>query len=479
MKLRSPAFALPVAVTPLLHQNKRITLKANNMKILKTTLALLTAFTLNYSHAQTTGSYPDSSLELNIRIVNNSNMGYQVPTEYDVLFLADTMNTSSLIAVAGNQISSTFVFDPNICAFPFVTDSSTHTPRPITIEPLLDHFYSLNLGVRTSIPATISITASFNALPMGNYVAFLKRLSTGDIYPILNDTATMTVPPNTNFSTDFILLVGPAVHKTAMNQTCYNDGNGGVNVICAAAAWDYKIYNNSNNLIRQHNVVSAIDTTIDHLQQGNYTVKTFINHITVDSGAFVVNGPAQIIPAFTISDYAPLTDAAVNFTDNSAGASSVSWDFGDSFTDSIGTPSHTYTTPGVYVITLTAQNGACFETTTDSLEVFAPSVAPHFSNNLPHNNNAPQFSNDEPAASSRLASAPEISVATDMHKLTISGSEETNNMTVEVLNMNGQLISTIKSNTNSVQTSVENSGIYMIRVSFENGSVVTKSIMIL
>ncbi|NIM51496.1 MAG: PKD domain-containing protein, partial [Gemmatimonadales bacterium] len=50
----------------------------------------------------------------------------------------------------------------------------------------------------------------------------------------------------------------------------------------------------------------------------------------------------------------PLT---VSFTDLSTGSpTSWSWDFGDTGTDAVQNPSHTYTAAGSYTVSLTAYN---------------------------------------------------------------------------------------------------------------------------
>jgi hypothetical protein len=54
----------------------------------------------------------------------------------------------------------------------------------------------------------------------------------------------------------------------------------------------------------------------------------------------------------------------VSFTNTSTGAASYSWDFGDQSNSSAIAPSHAYIGNGVYVVTLTAINGACTDVIT-------------------------------------------------------------------------------------------------------------------
>jgi Zn-dependent metalloprotease len=75
------------------------------------------------------------------------------------------------------------------------------------------------------------------------------------------------------------------------------------------------------------------------------------------------------------SGEAPLT---VNFTDQSVGATSWLWDFGDTGTSTARNPSHTYTSPGTYTVTLTATNsqGSDTETKVDYIYVSEETYCP-------------------------------------------------------------------------------------------------------
>lgn len=68
---------------------------------------------------------------------------------------------------------------------------------------------------------------------------------------------------------------------------------------------------------------------------------------------------------------------SVDFSNFSSDADSYIWDFGDGNTqptNSLNGVSHTYTTPGVYTVTLTASNGICYDVWTIEVEVIPPMI---------------------------------------------------------------------------------------------------------
>ncbi|QEC49871.1 DNRLRE domain-containing protein [Baekduia soli] len=66
-------------------------------------------------------------------------------------------------------------------------------------------------------------------------------------------------------------------------------------------------------------------------------------------------GPGAVVAQFAASATSGQGTLAVDFTDQSTGgADSWSWDFGDGGTSNQQSPSHTYTAPGTYTVTLTA-----------------------------------------------------------------------------------------------------------------------------
>ncbi|MGZ3943150.1 MAG: PKD domain-containing protein, partial [Bacteroidia bacterium] len=117
---------------------------------------------------------------------------------------------------------------------------------------------------------------------------------------------------------------------------------------------------------------------------GTYPVKLIVtdNNNCSDSATVNVNikNPHA---AFASNDTICMVDTFINA---STGASVFLWNYGDG-TPATTTPSHTYTAPGHYTITLTAFNGSCQDDTSIAVYVEQPvanfSVAPTYMCSLP------------------------------------------------------------------------------------------------
>jgi PKD repeat protein len=101
---------------------------------------------------------------------------------------------------------------------------------------------------------------------------------------------------------------------------------------------------------------------------GGTSPMTQTNYITVTSP--LVAG----FSAGPLSGTAPLT---VTFTNSSTNAITYLWDFGDGITDTVISPTHTYTQAGVYTITLSVNDGSATDTLplTNYITVYEPVIA--------------------------------------------------------------------------------------------------------
>ena len=76
--------------------------------------------------------------------------------------------------------------------------------------------------------------------------------------------------------------------------------------------------------------------------------------------------PCTVTAGFSASATAGCDSLTVSFTDQSSNATGWSWNFGDGNTSTAQNPTHTYSTPGTYSVTLQASDANCSDTTIQS-----------------------------------------------------------------------------------------------------------------
>lgn len=102
----------------------------------------------------------------------------------------------------------------------------------------------------------------------------------------------------------------------------------------------------------------------------------YIDSFGVGTGGDTAPDSAVVSVAadFTASPTTGVGPLAVQFTDASVGATSWSWSFGDTATSAEQNPLHTYTTPGVYSVTLSINSGAASKTRSSYIIVQDPNA---------------------------------------------------------------------------------------------------------
>lgn len=111
-----------------------------------------------------------------------------------------------------------------------------------------------------------------------------------------------------------------------------------------------------------------------HLKKVGFEKKT-ISQETYVSNKKVIHSllPAptatSVLPAFTPSIEIICVGETITFTNTSIDALTYTWDFGDGNNSTLDNPTHTYTTIGQYVITLTAINGTVQGSATGTITV--------------------------------------------------------------------------------------------------------------
>ncbi len=132
---------------------------------------------------------------------------------------------------------------------------------------------------------------------------------------------------------------------------------------------------------------SSAELNPSHLysKEGTYkvtlTVKNAAGITASSTQEVVVKGPPEAEASFAIENNNLESPATIRFTDQSSNAVSTLWNFGDPASGSNNSstqtnPTHLYTKPGKYVVTLTVKNAAGMSTTTTGEVVIAEPAKP-------------------------------------------------------------------------------------------------------
>jgi PKD repeat protein len=162
-----------------------------------------------------------------------------------------------------------------------------------------------------------------------------------------------------------VTITEPTVLTNTVSQTnvsCFGGNNGTAAVIADGGSPAYTYLWGSGHTTSAETGLNA----------GNYSVKTTDANGCTTTATVAITQPAALIAGFNASTYT--VDIAVNnsvtFTNNSSGATSYQWNFGDtSGTDISANPAHSYTYTGTYTVTLIALDGACSDTLYKTIEV--------------------------------------------------------------------------------------------------------------
>ncbi|MEO1449191.1 MAG: PKD domain-containing protein, partial [Bacteroidota bacterium] len=298
---------------------------------------------------------------------------YTTPGTYTVsLTVTDTVNGSSdtrtevaYITVFSDPAADFTADSTSGCAPLTVTFSDATIPGDGTLNSWTWDYGDGTVG--TGAPSTHVYTTA------GTYTVTLVVEDDNGCQDtrIYNDLITVTDVANVDFT---------AAPQTACSAPLTVNFNSTVTPAGSYTyQWDFGDGNGSTQANPNHT----------YLSNGDYTVTLTITdgsgcqEVVQKDNYVIINQPTA---AFAAADSSVCSGRAVQFINNSVGADSYTWDFGDGNSSNATNPTHTYTVPGTYTVTLTANNSAgCsdFAVGSNIITVFvAPAPSFSVSNNI-------------------------------------------------------------------------------------------------
>jgi PKD repeat protein len=261
--------------------------------------------------------------------------------ENDAAASFTTYGTWVDISAPGNNIYATYHdhTDPNTTYWAALSGTSMATPLTAGVAGLV---WSQNPGW-TASQVTSQLYSSADDIDAELASQYLGKMGAGRVnaYAAVN-----TGPPPAPVAN----FVGSPTSGTEPLNVAFTDQSTGS---ITSWAWTFGDGGTSTSQNPSHTYTSAgsYSVTLTVTGPGGSDDLTRTNYITVNP---CVNPTANFVGSPTTGDY-PLN---VSFTNQSSGATSYSWNFGDGGTSTATSPSHTYTSAGTFTVTLTATN-AC------------------------------------------------------------------------------------------------------------------------
>ncbi len=303
-------------------------------------------YTVSFTDLSTAGSGNISSWEWNFGDGGTSTL--QNPTHVYInqgtygIFLKVTNSLGcsriffkSQYVVVGGTLSAAFTPNiPSYCNAPVTVTFANNT----TGSGSLNYNWNFGDGGTSTLQNPTHTYTSF-----GNYQVQLSVSNQGGC--ISNTVATVSIQPKqSQFSGPTSICAGSSGNFTVTSTPTPT-----------TVLWDF-----GNGITYTTSAVTHTFTT-----PGNYFIKLKNDFGTcVDSIIKPITVHSLPVAGFSATDTAackaPLT---VNFQNNSAGANTYLWNFGNSITSTANNPTYTYTTAGVFTVSLTATNSfGCSDT---------------------------------------------------------------------------------------------------------------------
>lgn len=308
--------------------------------------------------------------DVKIALTSNVN-GY-----YDNVYLkADVYGTSN--------------FDQGLDFYNVLTPIPNYAPSLYFISD--DGF---NLGASTinnSSSVSLMLEAKAGSLAQGTYTLTFENLSqfmigscivledlhTGTLIDLRSDSTYSFSSDSLSISPRFSIHINFDYQLNVSNVSCFSGTDGGLEIIGSGITGNhFNLYNDVGFLV--DSVVAISDTVhISNLETGYYNLTSDHNgNCSLSNQDVIVVDPPEVIADFFM-DYDTIyldQNNVVSFENLSLGSTNYLWDFGDGYTSNDLNPTHSFSSQGIFTISLFSDNqniGLCTDTSTQDLVVLS------------------------------------------------------------------------------------------------------------
>ncbi len=238
---------------------------------------------------------------------------------------------------------------------------------------------SVPMGMLAGANGTFTFTFTDMSTFAPSALIYLEDLKTGTIQNVrVNDTYTFTA----TISDDperFIIHFYPPATIAAVEGDCEGK-NGAINVDLGVfnvggsiLTWDsYELKDAAGIVVATSTNVNGAITTAN-LNAGTYTLNLNIQGY-LTSETVTITAPAPVDAAYAPGFSTAYTQAILEFMNNSVNATNYTWTFGDGASSTLASPTHIYSAPGLYDVTLVANSDDCSDTYSTKVEVLEVAV---------------------------------------------------------------------------------------------------------
>ncbi len=210
---------------------------------------------------------------------------------------------------------------------------------------------------------------------------YLWNFGDGDTSTLANPThiyqspGTYGITLNITIGAGCQTVIDTALTVGHLNPMAVNSNNLCKNELCQFTLSNAAAFSSWTWFFGDTNTSNSTSPTHTYSTKGSYipsliTLDTVGCKDTFLLAAIIVNDP---LPSFSVNQ-TPCINIPTQFQNTSTNANSYLWDFGDGTTTTDANPLHTYTTAGVFTVTLSATTDSCTRTITltNHITVFDP-----------------------------------------------------------------------------------------------------------